>query len=37
MSKKIAILRTSFVFVCVERVINDFIADLIADAEVMHL
>lgn len=36
MSKKIAILHTSFVFVSVEPVINDLIAELIPDAEVMH-
>ncbi|KQU28455.1 MULTISPECIES: aspartate/glutamate racemase family protein [unclassified Rhodococcus (in: high G+C Gram-positive bacteria)] len=36
MTKKIAILHTSFVFVSVEPVINDLIAELIPDAEVMH-
>lgn len=36
MSKKIAILHTSFVFVSVEPVINDLIAELIPDAEVIH-
>lgn len=36
MSKKIAVLHTSFVFVSVEPVINDLIAELIPDAEVMH-
>lgn len=36
MSKKIAILHTSFVFVSVEPVINDLIEELIPDAEVMH-
>lgn len=36
MSKKIAILHTSFVFVSVEPVINDLITELIPDAEVMH-
>lgn len=36
MSKKIAILHTSFVFVSIEPIINDLIADLIPDAEVMH-
>lgn len=36
MPKKIAILHTSFVFVSVEPVINDLIAELIPDAEVMH-
>ncbi|MCJ1674579.1 MULTISPECIES: aspartate/glutamate racemase family protein [unclassified Rathayibacter] len=36
MSKKIAILHTSFVFVSVEPVINDLIAELIPDAEVLH-
>ena len=36
MSKKIAILHTSFVFVSVEPVINDLIAELIPDAEVVH-
>ncbi|KQQ20753.1 Asp/Glu/hydantoin racemase [Rathayibacter sp. Leaf299] len=36
MAKKIAILHTSFVFVSVEPVINDLIAELIPDAEVMH-
>lgn len=36
MSKKIAILHTSFVFVSVEPVINNLIAELIPDAEVMH-
>jgi Asp/Glu/hydantoin racemase len=35
-SKKIAILHTSFVFVSVEPVINNLIAELIPDAEVMH-
>jgi Asp/Glu/hydantoin racemase len=35
-SKKIAILHTSFVFVSVEPIINDLIAELIPDAEVMH-
>jgi Asp/Glu/hydantoin racemase len=35
-SKKIAILHTSFVFVSVEPMINDLIAELIPDAEVMH-
>lgn len=36
MSKKIAILHTSFVFVSIEPMINDLIAELIPDAEVMH-
>lgn len=36
MSKKIAILHTSFVFVSVEPVINDLIAELIPEAEVIH-
>ncbi|WP_104175678.1 aspartate/glutamate racemase family protein [Arthrobacter sp. Y81] len=36
MSKKIAILHTSFVFVSVEPLINDLIAELIPDAEVIH-
>ena len=36
MSKKIAILHTSFVFVSVEPMINDLIAELIPDAEVLH-
>jgi Asp/Glu/hydantoin racemase len=35
-STKIAILHTSFVFVSVEPVINDLIAELIPDAEVIH-
>jgi Asp/Glu/hydantoin racemase len=35
-SKKIAILHTSFVFVSVEPMINDLIAELIPDAEVVH-
>jgi Asp/Glu/hydantoin racemase len=35
-SKKIAILHTSFVFVSVEPVINNLIAELIPDAEVLH-
>src|SRR6478735_4624514 len=35
-SKKIAILHTSFVFVSVVPEINDLIAELIPDAEVMH-
>jgi len=35
-SKKIAILHTSFVFVSVEPIINDLIAELIPDAEVIH-
>jgi Asp/Glu/hydantoin racemase len=35
-AKKIAILHTSFVFVSVEPVINNLIAELIPDAEVMH-
>jgi Asp/Glu/hydantoin racemase len=34
--KKIAILHTSFVFVSVEPVINDLIAELVPDAEVIH-
>ena len=36
MSKKIAILHTSFVFVSVEPAINNLIAELIPDAEVLH-
>lgn len=36
MSTKIAILHTSFVFVSVEPVINNLIAELIPNAEVMH-
>ncbi|WP_082557180.1 aspartate/glutamate racemase family protein [Modestobacter sp. Leaf380] len=36
MPKKIAILHTSFVFVSVEPAINDLIAELIPDAEVLH-
>lgn len=36
MSKKIAILHTSFVFVSVEPIITDLIAELIPDAEVIH-
>ncbi|WP_258074155.1 YegP family protein [Arthrobacter sp. Y81] len=36
MSKKIAILHTSFVFVSVEPLINDLIAELTPDAEVIH-
>lgn len=36
MSTKIAILHTSFVFVSVEPVISDLIAELIPDAEIMH-
>lgn len=36
MSTKIAILHTSFVFVSVEPVINNLIAELIPDAEIMH-
>ena len=36
MSKKIAILHTSFVFVSVEPVINNLIEELIPDAEVIH-
>jgi Asp/Glu/hydantoin racemase len=35
-SKKIAILHTSFVFVSVEPMINDLIAEIIPDAEVIH-
>jgi Asp/Glu/hydantoin racemase len=35
-SKKIAILHTSFVFVSVEPMINNLITELIPDAEVMH-
>jgi Asp/Glu/hydantoin racemase len=35
-SKKIAILHTSLVFISVEPVINDLISELIPDAEVMH-
>jgi Asp/Glu/hydantoin racemase len=35
-STKIAILHTSFVFVSVEPVINNLIAELIPDAEIMH-
>jgi Asp/Glu/hydantoin racemase len=34
--QKIAVLHTSFVFVSVEPVINDLIAELLPDAEVMH-
>ena len=36
MATKIAILHTSFVFVSVEPVINNLIAELIPDAEIMH-
>lgn len=36
MAKKIAVLHTSFVFVQVEPIINDLIAELIPDAEVVH-
>lgn len=36
MSTKIAILHTSFVFVSVEPVINNLIAELIPNAEIMH-
>lgn len=36
MPKKIAILHTSFVFVSVEPMINDLIAELVPDAEVLH-
>lgn len=36
MTKKIAVLHTSFVFVQVEPVINDLIAELVPDAEVIH-
>ncbi|WP_284976737.1 aspartate/glutamate racemase family protein [Arthrobacter sp. efr-133-TYG-104] len=36
MSKKIAILHTSFVFVSVEPVITDLIAELIPGADIMH-
>lgn len=36
MSKKIAVLHTSFVFVNVEPAINNLIAELIPDAEVIH-
>ncbi|MFD1722265.1 aspartate/glutamate racemase family protein [Amnibacterium endophyticum] len=36
MTKKIAVLHTSFVFVQVEPIINDLIAELIPDAEVLH-
>jgi Asp/Glu/hydantoin racemase len=36
MSKKIAILHTSFVFVSVEPVINNLIAEVIPDAEIIH-
>ena len=36
MSKKIAILHTSFVFVSVEPAINNLIEELIPDAEVIH-
>ncbi|TFD70290.1 aspartate/glutamate racemase family protein [Cryobacterium gelidum] len=36
MTKKIAILHTSFVFVSIEPVINNLIAELIPNAEVMH-
>ncbi|CAN5453158.1 aspartate/glutamate racemase family protein [soil metagenome] len=36
MTKKIAVLHTSFVFVSVEPVINELIAELLPGAEVMH-
>jgi Asp/Glu/hydantoin racemase len=36
MTQKIAILHTSFVFVSVEPIINELIAEVIPDAEVMH-
>lgn len=36
MPQKIAVLHTSFVFVSVEPVINDLIAELLPDAEVIH-
>lgn len=36
MATKIAVLHTSFVFVSVEPVINELIAELLPDAEVMH-
>jgi Asp/Glu/hydantoin racemase len=36
MAKKIAVLHTSFVFVQVEPIINDLIAELIPDAEIVH-
>ncbi|ASN20009.1 aspartate/glutamate racemase family protein [Arthrobacter sp. YN] len=36
MSKKIAILHTSFVFVSVEPIITDLIAELIPEAEIIH-
>ena len=36
MSKKIAVLHTGFVFVAIEPVINNLIAELIPHAEVMH-
>jgi Asp/Glu/hydantoin racemase len=36
LSKKIAILHTSMVFISVEPVINELIAELIPDAEVLH-
>lgn len=36
MPQKIAVLHTSFVFVSVEPVINELIAELLPDAEVMH-
>ena len=34
--KKIAVLHTSFVFVQVEPLINELIAELIPDADVVH-
>ncbi|GAA4267396.1 aspartate/glutamate racemase family protein [Frondihabitans peucedani] len=36
MAQKVAILHTSFVFVSVEPVINDLIAEMMPDAEVLH-
>lgn len=33
---KVAVLHTSFVFVTVEPVITDLIADLMPDAEILH-
>ena len=36
MPRKIAILHTSFVFISVETVINDLIAEVMPDAEVLH-
>ena len=36
MTKRIAVLHTSFVFVSVEPIINELLAEMIPDAEIVH-